>query len=74
MLLSVSTQVISRSLICVNTSADATGHIVSDVPGIFGCFRSFDIIHPHPGDPAGVGQTSACVQVTCYHYSMVVLS
>ncbi len=48
---------------CTNTSTDATGHIFSDVPGIIGCFGSFNIIHPHPGDPAEADQTPACVQL-----------
>lgn len=28
-----------------------TVHIISDVPGKTGCFRSFNIMHPHPIDP-----------------------
>lgn len=48
-----------------NTSNDATGHNVSDVPGIIGCLGFFNIIHPHPGDPAGADQTPACVQMAC---------
>lgn len=40
---------------------DASGHIVSDVPGAIGCFGSFNSIHLSPGDPAGVNQTPACV-------------
>ncbi len=30
---------------------------------IIGCFGFFNIIHPHPGDPAEADQTPACVQL-----------
>ena len=42
---------------------DASGHIISDVPGIIGHFGSFNIIRPPPGDPAGADRTPACVQM-----------
>lgn len=59
---------------CVNTSDDPSGHVISDVPGIIGCFGSFNIIHPHPGDLAGADQTPACGWLASYHDSMVLLS
>lgn len=31
-------------------------HIFSDVPEVIGRFGPFNIIHPHPGDPARVDQ------------------
>ena len=42
------------------------GHIVSDAPGVIGCFGSY-IRHPHPGNPARGDQATTCVQVVhCY--------
>lgn len=32
-------------------------------PGVIGYFGSFNIIHPHPGDPAMVDQTTTSVQL-----------
>lgn len=50
-------------LSCVHTSSGASGHIFSDVPGIIGCFGSFNFMHPPPGDLAGADETPACVQM-----------
>ena len=47
----------------VHTFTDASGHIISDVPGITGRPGSFNIRRPPPGDPAGADQTPACVQI-----------
>lgn len=48
---------------CIHTSTDASGHIISHVPGIIRHFGVFNIIHPPTGDPAGADQTPACVQL-----------
>ncbi len=32
-------------------------------PWVIGSFGSYNIRHPHPGDPAGVDQTPTCVQL-----------
>lgn len=41
------------------------GHVISEKPGVIGCFGSLIFIHPHPGDPTGGDQSPACVQVAC---------
>ena len=44
------------------------GHIVSDAPGVIGCFGSY-IRHPHPGDPAGGDQAPTCPGSAVRHVS-----
>lgn len=37
-------------------SVNASGHVLSDVPGIIESFWSFNIINPRVGDPADADQ------------------
>ena len=54
---------IFHGVISRNTPLGAPDHIVSDVlPKIIRCFRPFNIIHFHEGDPASVDQPPACGQ------------
>ena len=48
-------------------------------PGIIGCFGVilgslgvFNIIHPHPGDPAGVDQVLTCVPVAVHGSALLI--
>ncbi len=43
-------------------------------PGIIGCFVSRNIIHPHPGDPAGVDQAPTCVPVAIHGSALLIQS
>ena len=42
-------------------------------PGVIECFGSFNIIHPHPGDPAEIDKVSTCVSVACTHRSPLLI-
>ena len=36
-------------------------------PGVIGCFRPQNIMHPHPDEPGGADQTPTCVLVALPH-------
>lgn len=40
-------------------------------PGVMRCFGSRNIIHTHPGEPAGADQTPTCVWVAPLHGSLL---
>ena len=42
-------------------------------PGVIRCFGCFNIIHPHPGDPARIDQVLTCVYVACTHGSPLLI-
>ncbi len=57
-----------------DASSDVLGHMSSDVSEVIGCFRSFNILYPHSGDPARVDQTLACVPAALAHRSLLLQS
>lgn len=53
-----------------DTSSDSLGHTFSVVPEVIGVFGSFNIIHPHSGEPVGVYHTPTCVPAVLSHRSL----